>query len=278
MFFIAEVSSNHSRDLKRCLDLVEASKRSGFDAIKFQAFKVEELFSEEILISSPEHLERKGWEFPIEFLPEIKKRCEQLNIKLGITPFYLDAVKECLPYVDFFKIASYELLWNDLLKEVCKTNKKMIISTGMANIEEVISAVSYIEKHGCKDLSILHCVSSYPVSDKEVNLGAINHLRKEFNWPIGWSDHSRNTNVIVSAVLKWGAEIVEMHLDLEGNGAEYGPGHCWLPEDSKNAISICKSSELYNGSGVKKPTQSEEKERVWRADPSDGLRPHKIIR
>lgn len=278
MFFIAEVSSNHSKDLKRCLALIDAAKDSGFDAIKFQAFKVEELFSKEILQKSPEHLERKSWEFPIEFLPQIKKKCDQVGIKLGITPFYIDAVRECLPYVDFFKIASYELLWNDLLKEVASTKKPMIISTGMANMDEVSSAVKFIENECCQNLSILHCVSSYPVADNEVNLGAINHLRSAFKWPIGWSDHSRSINVIVSAVLKWNAEVIEMHLDLEGNGEEYGPGHCWLPEDSKVAINLCKSSNLYNGSGIKTPTVSEEEERLWRADPFDGLRPHKIIR
>lgn len=278
MFFIAEVSSNHSQDLQRCLDFVDAAKSSGYDAIKFQAFKIEQLFSEEILQNSPEHLERKSWELPLEFLPEIKKKCENVEIKLGITPFYIDAVSECSAYVDFFKIASYELLWNDLLEAVSSTKKPMIISTGMANIEEVKSAVNFIESKGCRDLSILHCVSSYPVADKEVNLGAIKHLNEEFNWPIGWSDHSRNINVIVSAVLKWKAKIIEMHLDLEGDGKEYGPGHCWLPQDSKIAIDLCKSSELFDGSGFKEPTISEDKERLWRADPIDGLRPHKIIR
>lgn len=278
MFFIAEVSSNHSKDLKRCFKLIEAAKNSGFDAIKFQAFKIEELFSKEVLLRSPEHMERKQWEFPLEFLPKIREKCDEFDLKLGITPFYIDAVEECNKYVDFFKIASYELLWSDLIKKCCKTNKKLIISTGMANMKEIKNAVSKIEDIGCKDLSILHCVSSYPVSDDEVNLGAIESMSKVFQWPIGWSDHSRNINVIVSAVLKWNAKIVEMHLDLDGDGEEYGPGHCWLPSDSKTAIEICKSSSLFEGTGVKEPTKSEIKERPWRADPEDGLRPHKSIR
>ena len=115
-YFIAEVSSNHSQDIDRCIKLVEAAKNSGFDAIKFQAFKVEELFSEEILIKSPEHLARKKWEFPLEFLPKIRDKCDEVGIHLGITPFYLDAVDECLPFLDFFKIASYEILWNELYR------------------------------------------------------------------------------------------------------------------------------------------------------------------
>lgn len=277
-YFIAEVSSNHSQDIDRCIKLVEAAKNSGFDAIKFQAFKIEELFSEEILRKSPEHLERKNWEFPLEFLPKIRDKCDEVGIQLGMTPFYLNAVDECLPYLDFFKIASYEILWHELLEKCSRTGLPLIISTGMANIEEISSAVKIIENSGCKDLSILHCVSSYPVSDKEVNLSAINSMSKKYKWPIGWSDHSRIKEVVITAVLKWKAKVVEMHLDLDGEGEEFGPGHCWLPSDSKETIDVCKASDLYSGTGKKEPTVSEQGERLWRADPKDGLRPHKSIR
>ena len=277
-YFIAEVSSNHSQDIDRCIKLIEAAKNSGFDAIKFQAFKIEELFSQEILRKSPEHLERKNWEFPLEFLPKIRDKCDEVGIQLGMTPFYLNAVDECLPYLDFFKIASYEILWHELLEKCSRTGLPLIISTGMANVEEISSAVKVIENSGCEDLSILHCVSSYPVSDKEVNLSAIKSMSEMYKWPIGWSDHSRIKGVVISAVLKWDAKIVEMHLDLDGEGEEFGPGHCWLPSDSKETIEICKASKLYDGSGKKVPTVSEQDERLWRADPIDGLRPHKSIR
>ncbi len=278
MFFIAEISSNHSQDIHRCLKLVEAAKESGFDAIKFQAFKIEELYAPEILNQSEEHMARKDWTFPIEFLPEIKQKCDEVGISLGITPFYLQAVNDCNDYVDFFKIASYELLWKELLIECCASNKPMIISTGMANIDEVKASVELIEKHNCNNLTILHCVSSYPVTDEEVNLGAISHMQDVFDWPIGWSDHSRNPNVVVSSVLKWGASTVEMHLDLDGSGEEYGPGHCWLPSDASEVIKICRESVKFNGVGMKQPAKSEITEREWRADPVDGLRPFISIR
>ena len=101
--FIAEISSNHDRDLSRCLQLVSVASEAGFDAIKFQAFKIESLFADEILQKSEEHRKRAEWTFPLEFLPQIKKKCIDQNIKLGITPFYLEAVDHCAEYVDFLK-------------------------------------------------------------------------------------------------------------------------------------------------------------------------------
>ncbi len=278
MFFIAEVSSNHSKNLDRCLKLVESAKKSGFDAIKFQAFEIDKLYAPEILSKSKEHMSRKEWTFPLDFLPKIKQKCDEIDLKLGITPFYIEAVSECNEFVDFFKIASYELLWKELLMECCLTKKPLIISTGMANIDEVKDSVNFIENNGCDDLTILHCVSSYPVQDHEVNLGAIGHMKDIFNWPIGWSDHSRNLNVIVSSVLRWGATTVEMHIDLDGKGEEFAPGHCWLPSDAAKTIKICKESENFIGSCFKEPAKSEISEREWRADPKDGLRPFISVR
>ena len=276
--FIAEMSSNHDQDLDRCIKLIESASDSGFDAIKFQAFKVESLFAKEILQKSKSHMNRKKWELPLEFLPKIRRRCLDLNLKLGITPFYLEAVNICNEYIDFFKIASYEILWHDLLIKCCQKNKPIIISTGMAEIKEIYDAVKVLEKNKCKDLTIMHCVSSYPASSNRVNLSAISNMKKLFGWPIGWSDHSNNKNVIISAFLKWKAKDIEMHLDLDGNGAEFAPGHCWLPEQAKEVIQLCKETIKFDGSGEKKPTKEELKERMWRADPSDGLRPLRKIR
>jgi N-acetylneuraminate synthase len=277
-FFISEVSSNHSRDLDRCLEFVDISAEIGFDAVKFQLFKIDQLFSIEAIQSKPELLDRKAWELPREFIPEIKKRCDQKGIQLGCTPFYLDAVTYLKQYVDFFKIASYELLWDDLLVKCCNTNKPLIISTGMATMDEIDHAVQVAKQNDCSDLSVLHCVSSYPVPDHSINLGAINSMKEYFSLPIGWSDHSNQISVVVAAVLQWNASIVEMHLDLDGEGAEFGPGHCWLPSDAAMAIDICRKADTYNSLAEKKPADIENEERLWRADPSDGLRPMLIKR
>lgn len=276
--FIAEVSSNHAQDIDRCKEFVRVAAKSGFDSVKFQLFKIDELFTQDVITASKEHAKRRKWELPVEFLPIIKEECIKNNIKLGITPFYIDAVKESIEYVDYFKIASYEILWLELIEKCALTGKPVIFSTGMAEMHEIENAYNTLIKNKCSDISILHCTSAYPTPPDEVNLSAIETIRKKFQTKIGWSDHSNNESVVISSVLRWGAEIVEIHLDLDGNGEEFAPGHCWLPDSASRIIDICKSADMYSGSGLKVPVPSELNDRDWRADPSDGLRPLKIIR
>ena len=126
-FFIAEVSSNHGQDLDRSLAFIDAAAASGCDAVKFQLFKIDELFAPEILERSEEHRRRKQWELPLEFLPALAQRCRDLGIQFGMTPFYLGAVAEREPYGDCYKVASYELLWDELLATCAATGKPVIL-------------------------------------------------------------------------------------------------------------------------------------------------------
>lgn len=277
-FFIAEVSSNHDRSLDRCLEFVRVAAASGFDAVKFQAFKLSELFSPEVLAYSEEHRNRSDWELPLEFFPEIRRCCDERGIALGVTPFYLDAVGLTEPYVDFFKIASYELLWLDLVRAASLTGKPLVLSTGMADLQEVHDAVEAASDSGCETLSVLHCVSAYPAPANSINLSAIQTMRKNLNVRIGWSDHTNNEDVILAATQRWRASIVEMHIDLDGLGAEFGPGHCWMPDRAGDIISKVRLLESMDGDGKKQASHRELDERSWRADPDDGLRPLKKIR
>jgi sialic acid synthase SpsE len=276
--FIAEISSNHDKDLHRCLAFVKSAKQAGFDAIKFQAFKINQLFAPEILSKSKMHSDREAWEFPLEFLPEITTACRNAGLQLGMTPFYLDAIEACAPYVDFFKIASYELTWPDLIAGCAATGKPLILSSGMASMDEVQAGIAVAKSAGAAQVEVLHCVSSYPADGGLLNLSAIETMREKLEVPIGWSDHSHLKEAIVAAVLRWGAKTVEMHFDIDGKGAEFGPGHCWLPDEAADAISMCKIALSMDGDGEKKPSSAELDERMWRADPSDGLRPFIAIR
>ena len=278
IFFISEVSSNHSQNIDRALKFIDHSALIGCSAVKFQLFRVEKLFSKEVLDNSPETLQRKKWELPTEFLPILKRQCIKKKIQFGCTPFYIDAVNELKKYVDFFKIASYELLWDDLLIACAKTKKPLIISTGMATMDEIEHAVDVIKTNGCKNLTILHCTSAYPTPYNDANLAAIETLRKKFNCPVGWSDHTVNPGVINRAINKWGAEVVEFHMDLEGEGDEFNAGHCWLPNQISKVIKQVKDGLSADGDGIKKPAVSEKSDRLWRADPVDGLRPLKSLR
>ncbi len=276
--FIAEVSSNHHRDLERCFDFIRTAAAAGCDAVKFQLFRINELFAPEILAASEVHRRRQAWELPVEFIPELKACCVENRIQFSCTPFYLGAVEELAPYVDFFKIASYELLWDDLLMACARTGLPVILSTGMATLEEIDHAIACMQEAGARDITLLHCVSAYPTPPDECNLAVLETLRQRYGVKVGWSDHSVSAPVINRAVHRWDADVVEFHLDLDTTGEEYAAGHCWLPHQIQAVISSCRGGMVIDGCGDKVLAPSESADREWRADPSDGLRPLKPVR
>lgn len=276
--FVAEVSSNHNRDLKRCLKFIDQAAEVGCDAVKFQLFKVNKLFAPEILKRSAKHRQRQKWELPETFLPELAQRCQANDIQFGCTPFYLEAVDLLLPHVDFYKISSYELLWQDLLVACARTEKPVVLSTGMATLDEVQRAVDVLRSAGCEKLTLLHCVSAYPTPPEACNLSVIETLRNTFGCPVGWSDHSVRAGVIYRAIHRWQASMIEWHLDLDGYGFEFDSGHCWLPGPMQHCIRTVRTGLQADGSSRKAPSQPELPDRNWRADPIDGLRPFKSVR
>src|SRR6185312_3227153 len=156
------------------------------------------------------------------------------------------AVKDLEPFVARYKIASYELTWPALIEACARTGKALILSTGMATPDEIGAAV--------------------------------NTLRRAHHYPVGWSDHSANPGVIQRAIHRWGASVIEFHLDLDGTGDEFKTGHCWLPDAIARVIAEARAGLKSDGDGVKQPMPAERADRDWRADPSDGLRPLKALR
>jgi len=276
--FIAEASSNHAQDLSRALAFVDAAADCGCDAVKFQLFRVKELFAPEILAKSASHRARVAWELPVAHLAPLAARARARGIAFSCTPFYLAAVDELEPYVDFYKVASYELLWHGLLEACARTGKPVIVSTGMATMPEIVAAIDTLKNSGCRAITALHCVSAYPAPPEEANLSAIEAIRDATGVPVGWSDHTRRPSVIERAVHRWGATAVEFHLDLDGEGAEYAAGHCWLPDEIAPVIARIREGERADGIGFKGPVAAELSDRDWRADPIDGLRPLRHIR
>ncbi len=278
VLFIAEVSSNHARDLQRCFRFIDAAAAIGCGAVKFQLFRIAEMFAPQILSRSATHRRREQWQLPTEFLPELAHHCAGKGVQFICTPFYLDAVDELAPFVDGYKIASYELCWHELLAACAETGKPVILSTGMATLAECLAAVAVLREHGCEEITLLHCLSAYPAPVEQANLAAIETLRRHCRCPVGWSDHTVEAGVIQRAVHRWGAEVVEFHLDLDGEGAEYSAGHCWLPAPMAALIRDIRLALGADGSGVKQPAACELEEVAWRADPEDGLRPLRSIR
>jgi len=276
--FIAEASSNHGRDLSRALAFVDAAADAGCGAVKFQLFRIDRMFAPEILRLSPKHRKRAEWELPLEHLKPLAEHCSARKIRFSCTPFYLEAVAELAPFVDFYKVASYELLVTDLLRACAASGKPIVLSTGMATMEEIAAAAVTLKEAGARDVTLLHCVSAYPTPAAEANLSAIAAIRAATGLPVGWSDHTRRPAVIERAVHRWGASVVEFHLDLDGQGAEYAAGHCWLPHEIAPVIARIRESLIADGAGFKGPQPSELSDREWRADPSDGMRPLKHVR
>lgn len=276
--FIAEVSSNHDRDLERSFAFIDRAAAIGCGAVKFQLFRIDEMFAPEILAQSAKHRARKDWELPVSFLKPLAERCSEQGVQFMCTPFYLKAVDELAPYVAAYKIASYELMWDALLAACAKTGKPVILSTGMATLPEIEHAAEVLRKNNAKDVTLLHCVSAYPTPVNEANLAAMQTIAKATGFPCGWSDHTVSPTVVLRAVMQWKAPVVEFHLDLDRTGAEFAAGHCWLPEQMASVIETLREGELADGTGEKSPLPSELADRDWRADPSDGMRPLKHIR
>jgi sialic acid synthase SpsE len=292
--FIAEIGSNHNRDLDRALALLDVAARAGAGAAKLQVFRVEDLFAPEILAARDDLRARRAWELPLELIEPIARRCRVLDLELGATPFGLWAIEELEPYVDFFKVASYEVLWHESIRMLAATGKPLVISTGMATLQEVDAAVGIARDAGCRDLRLLHCVSGYPTPPEQCNLAAIETLRERYGCPVGWSDHSGRVEIVRRAVRRWGASDVELHVDLDGVGHEAGE-HNWTPaalaeliaslaasgttgpetadaSEATDSLGAAGSLEV-DGDGVKRPMPVEKADLSWRADPGDGLRP-----
>ena len=138
---------------------------------------------------------------------------------------------------------------------------------------------------GCENITVLHCNSAYPTPVEDANLSASDELRSylQANNPIqkikiGYSDHTVSPAVMYRAIHTYSLNTVEFHIDLDGKGAEYSSGHCWLPDEIKEVISTVNQGFQADGNNDFGPSNSEMEERAWRADPSDGLRPLKSER
>ena len=280
---IAEISSNHNRDLDRAKKMISLASRYGFDAVKFQVFKINKLFAEEILSKSKQHSDRRQWELPLEFIPHLAEYSRTKGVKFGCTPFYIEAVDFLNPYVDFFKVSSYEILWHDLIRACSDTGKPFFFSTGMASFSEVRDVINVIAHSKTSQIFVMKCTSQYPSELENVNLASIKQLkklkeisRKEIN--IGLSDHSRSIGVVLRAIHKYKVAAVELHIDLDEKGVEFSTGHCWLPGELALLKQLIDEGILSDGRNKVGAVKEEFEEREWRADPNDGLRPSIKIR
>lgn len=258
VFIIAEAGVNHNGTLKLAKKMVDIAKDSGADAVKFQTFKTEDLVVQNRMRRAQFEM-LKRFELTEKDFGILNDYCKKKRIMFLSTPF--DSKSAQFLYklrIPIFKIASGELTNVPLLRQIALYNKPIILSTGMSTLKEVKEAVDVIYATGNKKLILLHCTSNYPAKYEDVNLKAMDALKKEFNVVVGYSDHTQGIEVSVAAVAM-GARVIEKHFTLDRTLP--GPDHkaSLEPDELKRLVSAIRNIERAMGDGAKMPRYSENK-------------------
>mgnify|MGYP001338648447 CR=1 FL=1 len=210
-YIIAEIGINHGGDISTAKRLIDSVARTGADAVKFQTYLTEK----RVPRNSPIFNILKKCQLPFEAFKELKLYSKKLNIDFFSTPFdnesveYLESIN-----TDLYKIASFDIGNINLLEKVAKTNKPIIMSVGMSNIDEINDAYNFIKKYN-NNIALLHCVSAYPTNEKDSNISAIFTLKDSFkDCIIGLSDHTNDIDVPLYSLCS-GAQIIEKHFKID---------------------------------------------------------------
>ena len=267
IFVIAEAGVNHNGDINIAKQLVDVAAAAGADAVKFQTFKADKLTSklapkaayqnETTDTKETQHEMLKKLELTRAMHIELMKYCREKNIMFLSTPFDIDSANMLMELgLDIIKIPSGEITNLPYLREVAKYRKKVILSTGMSNMQEVKEAVQILKQYGTDDITVLHCNTQYPTPMEDVNLKAMVRMRQELALPVGYSDHTQGIEVPIAAAAL-GATVIEKHFTLD-NTME-GPDHRASLEPDGLATMICqiRNIEKALGDGEKKVTESE---------------------
>ena len=250
-YIIAELSSNHNGSLDRALQTISMAKSMGADAVKFQTYTPDTI----TIDSQKEDFKIKGglWDgftlyelyksafTPFEWHQEMFDYAQSVDITCFSTPFDESAV-DLLEDLNTpaYKVASFEIIDIPLIKYIASTKKPMIISTGMANKEEIQEAVHVARENGSNELILLHCISGYPTPVEQCNLMTIPDMKNCFGLPVGLSDHTLGIEVSIASIAL-GASVIEKHVTL--NASDKGPDSEFSIEpDQLNSLCIkCKS-------------------------------------
>ena len=210
-YIIAEIGINHRGDINIAKKLIDSAVRSGVDAVKFQTYITEQRAPKG---NSEVFKILKDLELPFEAFKELKDYASKYDVDFFSTPFD----KESVDYLesigtDLYKIASFDIVNHQLLREVAKTGKPVIMSVGMSNLDEIEDAYNIL-KEGTNSIAILHCISSYPTIEKDSNLSNIYKIQEQYDCIIGQSDHTNDIKVPIYAAAA-GAQILEKHFKID---------------------------------------------------------------
>ncbi len=270
VFVIAEAGVNHNGSIKIAKKLIDVASNAGADAVKFQTFKAKNLATKNSKKASyQKNINSKENQFDMLKRLELNKKmhlqlikhCKKKNIKFLSSPFDHESIEMLHKLgLDIIKIPSGEITNLPYLKHIGKLKKKIILSTGMANILEIKNALNILYKSGTKkkNITVLHANTEYPTPMEDVNLRAMLTIGKKFNINIGYSDHTLGIEVSLAAVAL-GASCIEKHFTLDCNME--GPDHkaSLEPGQLKTMIRAIRNVEKALGSSIKKLSKSEKK-------------------
>ena len=267
---IAEAGVNHNGDLDNAIKLIDVAAKAGADFVKFQTFKAKKLVTKQAQKATYQKENTGGTdsqfemlrqlEIPPDWYPKLLQRCKEKEIDFLSTGFDLESIdfldqlgQKC------FKVPSGEITHKSLLRRIAQKKKPVIISTGMATMQEIHAAVKVFLDEGLtkSDITILHCTTAYPTPLNEVNLMAMKTIENELETAIGYSDHTLGTAVSIAAV-GLGAKLIEKHFTLDKNLP--GPDHKASLEPNELILmvkSIREVSQAISGTTQKNPTPTE---------------------
>ncbi len=268
---IAEAGVNHNGSIELAKQLIEEAAEAGADFVKFQTFKTDLLVSK--IAKKAEYQKKnigngddsqyamlKKLELSEAMHHELIKHCEKCGIKFLSTGFD----KESIDFLDklnipFYKIPSGEITNQPYLKHIAKKGKPVIMSTGMANMEEIKAALAVLTLNGVpkEQITLLHCNTEYPTPMEDVNLNAMQHIQRELGVQIGYSDHTNGIEIPIAAVAL-GATVIEKHFTLDRSLP--GPDHkaSLEPQELKSMVQAIRNVEVaISSSGIKEPSPSE---------------------
>ena len=223
---IAEISANHNGSVKKAKKLILTAKNNGADLVKLQTYEPRNMTinssKKDFLIKDGLWKGYKLWDLykeaqtPLKWQKELFNYAKKIKIPCFSTP-YDDEGVDLLKKLNskLYKISSFEMKDSALVKKICSIGKPVIISTGLANLNEISEVYKVAKKSGCKQLVLLYCVSSYPAQNIDFNLNNIDILQKKFKCEIGFSDHSTDNSVAMLAISR-GARVIEKHIALDG--------------------------------------------------------------
>ena len=273
-FVIAEISANHNHDLNRALAIVDAAAAAGADAIKLQTYTPDTLT---IRSDRPEfQVSGTIWEgetlyslfekatLPWEWHAPLFERARTHGMQYLSTPFDFSAVEflESLD-VDFYKIASSELVDIPLIKRVAQTGKPVLISTGMGNLEEIEEALQTLRTNGCTEICLLKCTASYPAKVEEANLRTLIEFADRFGVIPGLSDHTMGP-IVPTVATALGAKVIEKHLTLARSDGGPDSAFSLEPDEFKDMIKVVREAEAALGQIVFEPSTGEIRSRDFR--------------